>query len=195
MSHIKTERTLVIVKPDGIQRALVGEILSRYERAGLKIVGMKIAVPTPEHVEKHYTLDPNWRRITGEKTLKAYKDKGETAWTEDPFEVTEVLLGKLKRYMTAGPVIVLVLEGMHAVETVRKITGGTEPRTADVGTIRGDFVTDSYFMSDIGKRSIRNIVHASGSQKEAEEEIAHWFSKDELVQYDLVLEKIFYDMN
>jgi nucleoside-diphosphate kinase len=171
----------------------VGEIIGRYERAGLKLVAMKMAQPSSEHIEKHYTLDPDWRRITGEKTLKAYKDKGEKAWTEDPLEVTEVLLGKLKRYMTMGPVVAIVLEGMHAVETVRKITGGTEPRMADMGTIRGDFVTDSYSMSDEGKRSIRNVVHASGSLEDAEKEIPHWFREEELLDYSLILEELFHE--
>lgn len=193
MSHHKKEKTLVLIKPDGVQRSLVGEIIKRYEKAGLKLVAMKITTPTPEHIEKHYTLDPEWRRITGEKTINAYKEKGEPAWTEDPLEVTEVLLTKLKKYMTSGPVIALVWEGMHAVETVRKITGGTEPRTSDIGTIRGDFVTDSYFMSDKDSRSIRNLVHASGSKNEAENEIKHWFSPEEILDYKLVIEEIFYD--
>ncbi len=191
MSHLKTERTLVLIKPDGIQRGLIGEVVSRYERAGLKLIASKMVQPDGDHIEKHYTLDPEWRRITGEKTIKAYKDKGEKVWTEDPLEVTEVLLGKLKKYMTAGPVLALVWEGMHAVETVRKITGSTEPRLADVGTIRGDFVTDSYFVSDMEKRSIRNIVHASGSVAEAEKEIQHWFAEGEIMKYSLVLEELF----
>ncbi len=192
---LKKERSLVLIKPDGIQRTLIGEIIQRYERVGLKLVGMKMLAPAPEHIEQHYTLDPEWRRITGEKTIKSYTDKGEKAWTEDPFEVTELLLGKLKKYMTTGPVVALVWEGMHAVEVVRKITGGTEPRTSDVGTIRGDYVTDSYSMSDLDKRSIRNLVHASGSPKEAEMEIAHWFSPLELMDYRLVQEQIMYDVN
>jgi nucleoside-diphosphate kinase len=195
MSHIKKERTLVIIKPDGVQRTLIGEIIKRYERAGLKLVGMKMTVPTEEHVEKHYTLDPEWRRITGEKTIASYIKKGEKPWTEDPLKVTEVLLTTLKKYMTSGPVIVMAWEGAHAAEVVRKITGGTEPRTSDVGTIRGDFVLDSYIMSDTDKRAVRNLVHASGSAKEAEMEIPHWFKKEELFNYKLVQEAILYDVN
>src|SRR3954469_1195757 len=104
MKHPKEERTLVIIKPDAIQRSLIGEIIKRYEQIGLKLVGVKMVVPTAEHIEKHYTLDPEWRRITGEKTIKGYKDKGLTPPTEDPHEVTRILLEKLKKYMTAGPV-------------------------------------------------------------------------------------------
>jgi nucleoside-diphosphate kinase len=195
MSHLKKERTLIIIKPDGVQRTLIGEIIKRYERVGLKLVAMKMLVPTEEHIEKHYTLDPEWRRATGEKTIASYIKKGETPWTTDPLEVTNVVLKNLKTFMTSGPVIAMVWEGAHAVEIGRKITGGTEPRTSDVGTIRGDFVLDSYMMSDTDKRSVRNLVHASGSVKEAEDEIKHWFAENELVNYRLVQEQILYDVN
>jgi len=194
MSHPKEERTLVIIKPDAIQRSLIGEVVSRYERIGLKIIAMKMMVPTAEMIEKHYTLDPAWRRVTGEKTIKGYVDKGLTPPTEDPFEITTALLKKLSTYMTSGPVIAMVLQGAHAVKIVRKITGGTEPLTSDVGTIRGDFVLDSYEASDKDGRSIRNLIHASGSVKEAEDEIAHWFKEGELMKYGIVQEQILYDV-
>jgi nucleoside-diphosphate kinase len=193
--HHKHERTLVIIKPDGIQRSLIGEVIKRYEQVGLKLVAIKMMVPTKELVEKHYTLDPEWRRITGEKTIKGYKDKGLKPPTEDPFEITNILLGRLVDYMTSGPVIVMVWQGAHAVAIVRKITGGTEPLTSGVGTIRGDFVLDSYQMSDGDGRAVRNIIHASGSVKEAQDEIAHWFKKDEIIDYKLVQEQILYDVN
>lgn len=193
--HPKKERTLVLIKPDGIQRTLIGEIVKRYERAGFKLVGVKMVLPTEGQIEKHYTLDPEWRRITGEKTIASYLKNGDKPWTDDPYKITEVILNNLKKYMTSGPVIAMVWEGIHVVEIVRKITGGTEPRTSDVGTIRGDFVIDSYIVSDTDKRCVRNLVHASGSPKEAEMEIAHWFKKDELVDYRLVQESILYDVN
>ncbi len=195
MSHPKKERTLILIKPDGIQRTLIGEIIKRYERAGLKLVGMKMLVPTAEHIEKHYTLDPEWRRITGEKTIASYVKKGETPWTMDPLEVTRVVLENLKRFMTSGPVVAMVWEGVHVVEIGRKITGGTEPRSSDVGTIRGDFVIDSYAISDTDKRSVRNLVHASGSVKEAEMEIKHWFEDGEIINYRLIQDQILYDVN
>ena len=140
-------------------------------------------------------MDPEWRRVTGEKTINSYIKKGDAFWTRDPLEVTKVLLTTLKKYMSSGPVIPMVFEGMQAVEIVRKITGGTEPRTSDVGTIRGDFVIDSYLVSDTDKRSVRNLVHASGSPAEAEMEIPHWFKKEELIDYRLVQEQIIYDVN
>jgi len=193
--HHKDERTLVIVKPDGVQRSLIGEVISRYERVGLKIVGLKLVVPTEDRVEQHYTLDPQWRRVTGEKTIKSYKDKGLTPPSEDPLEVTAKILKGLKKYMTSGPVVVMVWEGAHAVKIVRKITGGTEPLTSDVGTIRGDFVLDSYQMADADGRSVRNVIHASGSPEEADAEIAHWFDKNELLKYRLIQDGVLYDVN
>lgn len=190
--HYKYERTLVIIKPDGIQRSLIGEILGRYERLGLKLIGLKLMVPTEEMIEQHYTLDPEWRRVTGEKTIKGYLDKGLTPPVTDPLEVTTRLLLRLKKYMTAGPVIAMVWQGAHAVEVVRKITGGTEPLKSPVGTIRGDYVLDSYQMSDVDQRSVRNLIHASGSPKEADDEISHWFKPEELLDYKLVQEQIIY---
>ncbi len=195
MKHPKQERTLVIIKPDGVQRTLIGEIIKRFERTGYKLVGIKMVVPSEEHVEKHYTLNPEWSRITGEKTIANYLKNGEKPWSEDPFEVTKIVLKNLKKYITSGPVVAMVWEGAHAVEVIRKITGGTEPRSSDVGTIRGDFVLDSYIMADTDKRAVRNLIHSSGNVKEAEMEISHWFLKNELVDYRLVQEQILYDVN
>lgn len=193
MSHPSTERTLVIIKPDGIQRALIGEIMLRYERLGLKLVGLKMVVPTEDQIEGHYTLDPNWRRVTGEKTIKSYKDRGLTPPSEDPLEITAKILKNLKKYMTSGPVIAMVWQGAHAVELVRKITGATEPRTSPVGTIRGDLVIDSYVMSDNDDRAVRNLIHGSGSVEEANMEIPHWFKKEELMDYKVKHEDVLYE--
>lgn len=195
MPHNKNERTLVIIKPDGIQRSLIGEIIGRFERVGLRLVALKMATPTEEHVEKHYTLDPAWRTVTGEKTIKSYRDKGLTPPSEDPLQVTARILATLKKYMTSGPVIVMAWEGAHAVKVVRKLVGSTEPLTSDVGTIRGDYVLDSYQMSDEDGRSVRNLIHASGSPEEGEMELAHWFAPDELFSYRLASEAILYDVN
>jgi len=193
--HPSTERTLVIIKPDGVQRGLIGEVIKRYENVGLKLVGLKIAVLDPEKVEQHYTLDPNWRTVTGEKTIKGYKDKGLEPPSNDPLEITAIILANLKTYMTAGPVVMMVWQGAHSVKIVRKLTGGTEPLTSDVGTIRGDYVLDSYQMSDQDNRAVRNVIHASGSVEEADMEIKHWFLPSELVDYRLVNEQIIYDAN
>jgi nucleoside-diphosphate kinase len=190
--HRKTERTLVVIKPDGVQRALMGDIIHRYERSGLKLVALKMLRVTEEFIEKHYTLDPAWRRLTGEKTIKSYLDRGVKPPIDDPLKVTEALLKKLSSYMASGPVIAMVWEGTHAVAVVRKITGGTEPLMAAIGTIRGDFLVDSYEVSDIDNRTIRNLVHASGTVTEARMEIDHWFTEAEIIPYTHHREQILY---
>jgi nucleoside-diphosphate kinase len=195
MAHPKTERTLVIVKPDGIQRALIGEILRRYERLGLKLVGLKMLVPTALMIEEHYLLDPEWKKNVGQKAIDSYVKKGEIPPATDPIELGNMVVERLKKYMTSGPVIAMVWEGAHAVELVRKLTGGTEPRSAGVGTIRGDFVPDSYQVADTDDRAIRNLIHASGSVPEAEKEIPHWFKDAEIMSYRVPHEATLYDVD
>jgi len=195
MNHPKEERTLVIVKPDGLQRSLVGEIIGRYERVGLKLVGVKMFVPEEKMVEQHYLLDPDWKKAVGEKAIESYRKKGQEPPSADALEVGERVLDGLKRYLTSGPVIAMVWEGAHSVQIVRKLTGGTEPLSSDVGTIRGDYVLDSYQMGDSDGRAVRNLIHASGTVDEAHAEISHWFSSDELIKYKIVQEKILYDVN
>jgi len=191
----KKERTLVVIKPDGIQRTLIGEIIKRYERSGLKLVGMKMLTVTPEFIEKHYTLDPNWRRVTGEKAIASYKAKGQTPPSEDPLEITAKILANLKKYLSAGPVVAMVWQGVNAAGIIRKLTGGTEPLSSDVGSIRGDYTLDSYQIADVDKRAVRNLAHASGNAEEAVVEIAHWFNPDELIDYRLISDEILYDVN
>jgi nucleoside-diphosphate kinase len=195
MQHAKNERTLVLIKPDGVQRALIGEVISRYERTGLKLVGLKLSLPTPELAEQHYQVDPTWKRKTGAKAIEAYKAKGITPPSEDPDEVGRRVLERLKKYLSSGPVVAMVWQGMHAIGVVRKITGSTEPLTSDVGTIRGDLTIDSYQVSDTDERAVRNIIHASGSVEEAEKETELWFNKNELFNYRLISEAILYDVN
>jgi len=195
MAHPKDERTLVLIKPDGIQRTLIGEIIKRYERIGLKLVGIKLVVPTAAQVEKHYTVDPGWRLATGEKSIQSYLKKGLKPPSTDPLVLSGRVLERLKKYLTSGPVVTMVWQGAHAVLIVRKITGGTEPLTSDIGTIRGDYVLDSYSMSDTDGRAVRNLVHASGSTEDAQKEIKIWFKPGELVDYRLIQEQIIYDVN
>lgn len=195
MNHPKKERSLVLIKPDGIQRGLIGEVIKRYEQTGLKLVGLKLTVPTQDQVESHYLIDPHWKKNVGEKAIEAYKEKGLTPPTTDPVAAGARVLEALKKYLTAGPVVCMVWQGMHAVGVVRKITGSTEPMTSDVGTIRGDFTIDSYETSDRDERAVRNIVHASGNTNEAEKEIPLWFKDEELYNYRVAHEAILYDVN
>ncbi len=190
-----SEKTLVIIKPDGVQRSLIGEIIKRFERIGLKIVALKMIIPKEEQVNSHYLIDPEWKKNVGEKAISAYEKKGIEPPTKDPEEAGEKVLKGLKKYMTSGPVVAMVLQGAHACAIVRKVAGGTEPLSSDVGTIRGDFVLDSYQMADTDGRAVRNLIHASGNPEEAEKEIPIWFDENELLHYRLVQDAILYDVN
>jgi nucleoside-diphosphate kinase len=193
MTHPKHDQTLVVLKPDGIQRGLVGEIIGRFERVGLKLVAIKMFVPNKKFVEEHYTLWPEWKKNVGEKNIKGYHDKGLTPPTDDPLEAGEWILERLRTYITSGPVVAMVWQGAHAVPVVRKLVGSTEPLSSDVGTIRGDYMLDSYNMSADDNRAIRNLIHASGSDEEAEKEIPHWFKPEEITEYRLVQEAVIYE--
>jgi nucleoside-diphosphate kinase len=190
---MKNERTLVIIKPDGIQRNLIAEVIMRYERLGFKMIASKMLQATPDMVRNHYSIDPLWGQKAGEKVLAAKKEKGEDVEGLDPLKLSADIVGRLALYMTSGPVLAMVWQGAHVVQIVRKITGSTEPRSSDVGTIRGDFMIDSYDLSNLDKRALRNIVHASSSVEEAEKEIPIWFQKDELCSYVAPHDKILYD--
>ncbi|MDD5341592.1 MAG: nucleoside-diphosphate kinase [Patescibacteria group bacterium] len=189
------ERTLVIAKPDAVQRNLVGEIIKRLERSGLKLVAMKMVRAEAKLIEKHYTIDPKWFENVGNKAIESYKKKGLTPPNSDPVALGKEVLERLKKYMTACPVIAMVFEGNSAVALVRKICGGTEPLSAAAGTIRGDFTPESYQLADGGERAIRNLIHASGSSEEAEKEIVLWFEKKELMEYKLIRDSIIYDVD
>jgi nucleoside-diphosphate kinase len=191
---ITMEKTLIVVKPDGVQRNLIGEIISRYERTGLKLVGLKMVQPTQDLVQKHYTIDPGWFEAVGTKAIDSYKKKGETPPSDDPVAVGKEVLERLKLYITANPVVAMIWEGNEAVKLGRKITGGTEPLgAADMGTIRGDFSLESYQLADGAERAIVNLVHASGSPEEAEKEIDLWFDKNEVLDYKLIRDTLLYD--
>lgn len=160
------EKTLILFKPDALQRGVVGEILTRFERVGLKIVGTKMIAPDRDHYFKHY-----------EEIGKMVTRRG-----EETFNITLDL-------MLDGPVIAMVFEGVEAVALVRKLVGTTEPKSALPGTIRGDFSHMSFGFADSAKKGIPNLIHASGDPEEAEKEIGHWFSDDELYDYSVLHEK------
>lgn len=194
MQHIQ-EKSLVIIKPDGVQRSLIGDIVKRLEQVGLKLIALKFEIPTKEKAKQHYTIDPAWVEKAGNKARKSLEEYGEDVSNVEPIELGNKILGQLQKYMSSGPVVIMVWQGAHAVDVIRKLVGGTEPRTSDVGTIRGDFVHDSYEISNIEGRSVRNVVHASGTIEEAEKEIQTWFKSEEIISYRLVAEEILYDVN
>lgn len=187
------ERSLVLIKPDAVQRALVGEIIARFEKKGLKITAMKMVVPTSAQASDHYGWSEEEKRGSGERTIAGYKEKGlEPPFGGDPIKIAENTMRKLVEYLVAGPVVAMVIEGAHAIAHVRKIRGATNPLMADIGSITADLSIDSYFISDEVDRAIRNLVHASGNPEEAEREIKIWFKESEIADYDLAIEKILY---
>lgn len=155
------QRTLVLFKPDAVQRGLVGEILTRFERVGLKIVATKMISPDEDHYRRHY-----------EDIGKMISRRGEHA-----FDVT-------MKMMVMGPVIAFVFEGVEAIPLVRKLVGATEPKSADPGTIRGDYSHMSFGYADSNDKGIPNLIHASGDEADAEQEISHWFADSELYEYE-----------
>ncbi len=194
MNNTHIERSLVILKPDSVQRGLIGEVISRFERKGLKIAAMKMVWPTMAQAEKHYDQPESAMITLGERTIAAYKEKGIEV-TRTPIEIAKDIQKKLLTYITAGPVVVMVIEGAHAVGHVRKIRGATNPLSADVGSITADLTIDSYFIADDSERAVRNLVHASGTVEEAENEIKIWFTEDEIHHYDLAIEKVLYSLD
>ncbi len=183
------EKTLIVLKPDAVLRGLTGELLSRFERAGLKLVAAKMVSVDQELAKKHYPESrEEWLKLLGHKTLDNYKelkkDTKKEMGTDDPLELGKMVRGWLLDYISSGPVFAAVLQGPHAVELVRKITGHTLPFKADPGTIRGDFSFDSSHLANTGKRAIKNLIHASGNLEEAEYEIPLWFSKEEICSYE-----------
>lgn len=189
------EKTLVIIKPDGVQRSLIGEVIKRFEQVGLKLVALKFEVPKQEKVTQHYTIDPTWVENIGNKRYKTLVEAGEDVSSFNPTDLGKKVLNCLEKYMTSGPVVIMVWQGAHSVAVIRKLVGVTEPKTSDVGTIRGDFVHDSYEISDLEGRSVRNIIHASSSVEDAEKEIAVWFKPEEIISYRLIADAILYDVN
>ncbi|MCX6792708.1 MAG: nucleoside-diphosphate kinase [Candidatus Falkowbacteria bacterium] len=192
--HPKTEKTFVIVKPDGVQRSLIGEVIKRLERTGLKIVALKMTVPTEEQCWAHYDKDEAWYLKKGEGMVKELESRGIKA-DKEAIEYGKDIVRQLVYFMTSGPVVAMVLEGNQAASIVKKIVGLTEPMTSDIGTIRGDLTVDSYALAGIDQRAVRNLVHCSDKPEEAMREIAIWFSESEIIKYRLVQEAILYDVN
>ncbi len=188
------ERTLVILKPDTIQRSLMGEVIRRFERTGLKFSAMKMFMATEEQLLKHYNKNDEWFLKKGNRIIEDLKTHG-LAVEKDAMEYGKDIIRTIVHYMTAAPVVAMILEGNQAVAVVTKLVGTTEPATSDVGTIRGDFTVDSYGHSSYENRAVRNLVHQSESPEEAEREIAIWFTEDEIMNYATAQERIMYDVD
>jgi len=193
-SHPREERTVVLVKPDGVKRGLIGEIIHRFEQRGLKVIALKMIWATRQEMDSHYPKDEAWVKRVGEKTAKTYEQYGYDLQTElgttDLLKIGTMVRGWLLDFMTSGPVVKMVIQGVHAVDMVRKIAGPTMPYLAEMGTLRGDYSVDSAAAANKEKRSVHNILHASETAAEAENEIKNWFTKDELHAYKRMEEDI-----
>jgi len=190
MQDARHERTLVFLKPDGVQRGLVGEVIRRFERAGLRIAGVKMVHASRALLDRHYPSDEGFLRTIGGKTREAFEAAGldvrrETG-TDDPVAIGGQVRQWLVEFVASAPVVAFVLEGTHAVAVTRKLVGDTLPFRAAPGTIRGDFSADSPTVANLQKRPVRNLVHASGTTEEAAAEISLWFSPGDLYDYERI---------
>lgn len=185
---IKPEQTVVLLKPETLKRGIVGELITRFEKVGLKIRAGKLIWVDAVHVGKHYSDDAGYCKRVGEKTLENYKkyglDADEDLGTSDPLEIGKIIRKWNMDYITKGPVFALLLEGYDSVAIVRKMLGSLFPFDSQPGTIRGDYASDSFITSNhVNKRSAENIMHASGSVEEAEFERKLWFKEEEIYSY------------
>ncbi len=187
MQKLREEQTFLLIKPDGVRKGLVGEVLKRIEQRDLKIVALEMFVASREQVDDHYPKDPAWIHRLGEKSLATYHKYGMDAaaelGTDDPDEIGKMVRRWLVDYMVSAPLVRMIVQGIHAVDMVRKICGPTMPYVADMGTIRGDFSADSPAIANSEKRAVMNLVHASETPEEAAHEIEFWFGDRKAFQY------------
>lgn len=183
----KEERTYVMIKPDGVKKGLIGEVIKRFEQRDLKIVALEMFQPTQKEIDDHYPKDEIWIARLGGKTLATYEKYGydpmEDFGTVDAAKIGPEIRKWLVDYMMSAPLVKMVVQGNHAVDMVRKICGPTLPNLADMGTIRGDFSVDSPAVANAEKRAVANILHASETPEEAEHEIKHWFGERAVFNY------------
>lgn len=183
----KEEMTYVMLKPDGVKKGLIGEVIKRFEQRDLKIVALEMFQPTLEQIDNHYPKDPAWIKRLGEKTLSTYEKYGFDAMEDfgstDPEKLGPEIRKWLVDYMLSAPLVRMIVKGTHSVDMVRKICGPTMPYLADMGTIRGDFSNDSPALANAEKRAVANIVHASETPEEALHEIDYWFGKAAIHDY------------
>ena len=184
---IKEERTFLMLKPDGVRKGLIGELIQRIEQRDLKIVALEMFQPTVEQVDEHYPKDQTWIKRLGEKSLKTYSqynlDPIKELGTDDPEKIGIQVRKWLVSYMVSAPLVRMVVEGVHAVDMVRKIVGPTMPYLAEMGTFRGDFSSDSAAIANSEKRAVMNLAHASETPEEAEHEIQFWFGDQPVYSY------------
>lgn len=193
-STVPKNISLVLIKPEGVQRSLVGNMINRFEQRGLKIAALKMMVPTVEQCEDHYNKNDQWFIEKGQGIIDDLTRDNQLI-EKQAIEYGKDIIRNIVQYMTGGPVVAIVLEGHAASEVVSQMVGSTEPVSADIGTIRGDFTIDSYYLSTIDKRAVRNLIHCSESNEEALREVEIWFNKDEVMNYSTAHERVLYDVS
>lgn len=192
------EKTVVLIKPDAVKRGLIGEVITRFEKAGLKILAMKMVWVDRELAAKHYP-DSRLELLEGmgEKTLETYKkyglDAGEDLGTMDALAIGKMVNQWNMDFLTSGPVVAVLLKGLHAIDNVRMMAGHTLPTFAQPGTIRGDYSVDSPALANTRKRAVRNIIHASGNAEEAKYEEELWFKKEDILDYKRADEAVMFE--
>ncbi len=187
MIHPKEEKTFVLIKPDGVRKGLIGEIIKRFEQRDLKVVALEMFQATRTEMDKHYPKDEKWIRRLGEKTNSTYEKYGydvkKDFGTADLLKIGKMVRGWLLDFMVSAPMVKMVVQGVHAVDMVRKIVGPTMPYLAEMGTIRGDYSADSPLLANMEHRPVLNLIHASETAEEAAHEIKHWFGKHTIYKY------------
>jgi nucleoside-diphosphate kinase len=189
---MEKERTLVLIKPDGVKRHLIGEVIRRFELRGLKVVALQMSHPTKKQMDAHYPKDKEWITNLGKNTARSYEEfevkstLKEDYGTDDTYKIGLKVREWLIDFMTSGPIVKIVVEGLHAIKMVRKIVGHTVPAFAEPGTIRGEFSIDSPDLANLNKRAVKNLIHASGNKTEAEHEIKLWFKPEEIYDYETI---------
>ncbi len=187
MNSFKEEKTFLMIKPDGVRKGLIGEIIRRVEQRDLKVVALQMFHPTIEQIDEHYPKDEKWIRRLGQKTFATYEKYGldplKDFGTNDDLEMGKMVRAWLVDFMTSAPLVKAVIQGVHAVDMVRKIVGPTIPANAEMGTIRGDFSVDSPAQANREKRAVFNLVHASETPEEAKHEIELWFGNELIHDY------------
>jgi len=193
----RKEKTVILLKPDTIKRGLIGDIITRFEKVGLKIIALKMVWVDEDMVAKHYSDNKDYLTSIGHKTLKTYeeygKDADEEIGTKDPYEIGKIVRKWNMEFLSSGPVVAILLQGLHAVDAVRMMVGNTLPRFAEPGTVRGDYSLDSPIMANMNKRTVRNMIHASGNVEEAKLEEELWFHGNEIHDYKRADEDIMFE--
>ena len=189
------QKSLVLMKPDAVKRGIVGEILHRFERSGLKMVAVKLVQAGDDLAQKHYPDTEEWKLKVGQRTIDDCEKYGidlmANMGTTDPLKVGEMVKQWNVDFLKSGPVLAIVFEGVNAVERVRSLVGNTIPAKAEPGTIRGDFSLDSAIAANRRTRTVYNLIHASGTPEEAQQEIEMWFKSEDILSYRRVHEDLY----